>query len=454
MDKPLQRIDHIMWDAESPNSLATIAGILVFKKKLDKEKLLELIGKRLMRFERFQKKVIITNGHPMWHLDDEFHLPSHIHHIALPGKGGHKELQACISDLISQPLNYNKPLWDMHLIDNYNKGSVLLCRVHHALGDGMALVRVIFSLTGTSAKDSLSVPASDIRTKPKKLREELESILGTGMDLYHDARELISNPALLADTLQNNWKTVKELGELVLGKPVTGSMYKGKLGLSKKAAWTEPLSLDTFKALSKYHKVKINDILLALVAGAIRKHLQAHGQKTTEGLKIVIPINLRKGTEIKSMHNEFGWLSLDLPIHLSGFKARLTEIRKKTATMKPSAAPLLLNGLIHLAADYTPVVAKQVFMEYMGNHIAGAITNVPGPDHPIYLAGEKVEDLVFWIPHTVILGIGISLMSYNGKVYMGIVTDEGLVSDPDMVVDAFTAELNQQEKLLRQKQLQ
>jgi diacylglycerol O-acyltransferase len=122
--------------------------------------------------------------------------------------------------------------------------------------------------------------------------------------------------------------------------------------------------------------------------------------------------------------------------------------------MKPSAAPLLLNGLIHLAADYTPVVAKQVFMEYMGNHIAGAITNVPGPDHPIYLAGEKVEDLVFWIPHTVILGIGISLMSYNGKVYMGIVTDEGLVSDPDMVVDAFTAELNQQEKLLRQKQLQ
>jgi diacylglycerol O-acyltransferase len=103
---------------------------------------------------------------------------------------------------------------------------------------------------------------------------------------------------------------------------------------------------------------------------------------------------------------------------------------------------VLITQLLHIVADYTPPLAKELFMDYMGKHIAGVITNVPGPDHPIYMAGEKVEDLIFWIPHTSTLGIGISLMSYNSKVYMGIVTDEGLVKDPEVIIDSFIAELN------------
>src|ERR1019366_6954423 len=161
MDKPLQRIDHIMWDAESPNSLVTIAGIMAFKERFSKDKLVEIIKKRLLRYDRFQKKVVIKDGNPMWHEDECFQLQTHIHHIALPGKGGYTELQECISDLISQPFNYSKPLWDVHLIDNYNNGSVLLWRLHHSIGDGMSLVKVIFSLTGTSAKDSLSATGGE-----------------------------------------------------------------------------------------------------------------------------------------------------------------------------------------------------------------------------------------------------------------------------------------------------
>jgi diacylglycerol O-acyltransferase len=130
----------------------------------------------------------------------------------------------------------------------------------------------------------------------------------------------------------------------------------------------------------------------------------------------------------------------------------LKFIRKKTVVLKPSAEPVLLHELLHVVADYTPQPVKNMFLEFMGKHIAGVITNVPGPQHPIYFAGEKVEDLSFWVPHTVPLGIGVSLMSYNGKVYMGIVTDEGLVSDPDSIVNAFTEELNRMEMLLLSKQ--
>ena len=133
---------------------------------------------------------------------------------------------------------------------------------------------------------------------------------------------------------------------------------------------------------------------------------------------------------------------------------RIAFISEKTTTLKPSAEPLFLNEMLHLLADYTPMAVQKIFMEFMGKHITGVVSNVPGPDHPVYLAGNMVEDLMFWIPHTVSLGIGISLMSYNGKVYMGLVTDEGLVNDPDAIVAAFTNELNQQKKLLsRKKQL-
>ena len=446
MDKPLQRIDHLMWDAEAPNSLVTIAGMMLFKKPINKEKLIQIIEDRLMRFERFGKKVIFLDGSPRWHKDEQFQLQTHMHHIALPGRGGYKELQRCISDLISQPLNYNKPLWDIHLIDNYEGGYVLLWRLHHAIGDGMGLVKVIYSLTGTTANSSLS--AVDETVPDHKKVSELSQLAEIGKGVYEDVKHLIQNPALLRDSLENSWKTALELKELFFGKSVKDTIYKGKLGLTKKAAWTDPLPLELFKKLAKQHNAKINDVLLALVAGAIRKHLLLHGQKTESDLKIIAPVNIRKATEVNILHNEFSFISLDLPVHIASFKKRIDVIREKTAALKPSIEPFFINELLHFVADYTPMVAKQLLLEFMGKHIMGVVTNVPGPSHPIYLAGNKVEDLMFWVPHTMPLGIGISLMSYNGKVYMGIVTDDKLVNDPDKIVNAFTSELSRLGKLV------
>ena len=452
MDKPLQRIDHLMWDAETPNSLVTIAGIMTFKKPLSRQKLTDIITKRLLRFERFQKRVILKEGNPHWHLDEHFKLQTHIHHIALPGKGGYKELQECVSDLISQPLNHNKPLWDIHLIDNYKGGSVLLWRLHHAIGDGIALVKVVFSLTGKSAKESMMVTDEGfIRPKRKNAADNLDQLVQLSKSTYEEAMHLLKNPSLFRDTFRKNWRTTKEISELFLGRTVDNTIYKGHMGLVKKAAWAEPFALDTFKRIAKQYNVKINDVLLALVAGAFRKHLISHHQKVNEGMKIIVPVNLRKENEIAKLHNEFSFISLDLPVHISSFEKRIAFISEITTTLKPSAEPLFLNEMLHLLADYTPMAVQKIFMEFMGKHITGVVSNVPGPRHPVYLAGSKVEDLMFWIPHTVSLCIGISLMSYNEKVYMGLVTDEGLVNDPDAIVAAFTRELNLQKKLLPRK---
>ena len=447
MDKPLERIDHIMWDADTPDSIATIAGIMTFKRPLNKVRMKEIVEKRLLRYERFQNTVIVKDGSPMWHFDENFQLDNHIHHIALPGKGGYKELQECVSDLISHPLDYNRPLWDIHVIDNYKNGTALLWRVHHVIGDGMALVKVIFSLTGISAKDSIAVFGEHDKPKPQKVKDQVEYIVDLGVSLYEDAMHLFGNPHLLRDTLQRNWQLAREVGDLFRNRKAN-HLYKGEPGQSKKAAWSEPLPLKTFKKLSKHYGVKINDIMLATVAGAMRKHLMRHKEKINDGVKVVIPVNLRREGDVNSLQNDFSFITVELPVHIASFAERAAFIKEKTAALKPSANSMLMTEMIHIVADYTPLKAKQKLLGFLGKSIAGVVTNVPGPKHPIYLGGGKVEDLMFWVPHTVPLGVGVSLMSYNEKVYMGIVTDNVLVKDPDIIVKAFASELKRADKLI------
>ena len=448
MDKPLQRIDHIMWDADTPDSIATIAGIMTFKKKLNKAHMLEVLEKGLMRYERFQKTVIIKDGNPMWHdAKDSFILENHIHHIALPGKGGYAELQACVSDLISHPLDYSKPLWDIHVIDNYNNGTALFWRVHHVIGDGIALVKVIFSLTGISAKDSLTVFGKKEKPRRVKVKDKVEYIVDLGMSLYEEAKQLLHDPSIVRDMLHHNWELAKEAGDLFKNKKAN-RLYKGEPGQAKKAAWIGPLPLDTFKQLAKHYEAKVNDVMLATVAGAMRRHLQKHKQALSEVVKVVIPVNIRREGEVNSLNNDFSFITVNLPVHLSSFAKRVDYIKKKTTALKPTANSMLMTEMIHIVADYTPLNAKQKMLAFMGKSIAGVVTNVPGPQHPIYLAGGKVEDLMFWVPHTVPLGMGVSLMSYNKKVYMGIVSDNVLVKDPDFIVKGFAAELKRAEKLL------
>jgi WS/DGAT/MGAT family acyltransferase len=455
MDKPLRKVDLMMWDVEMPTSLVTITGMMTFKGKIDRKKVLAVLQERLLKFERFHKKVIIKKGNPHWHPDEDFDLESHVHHIVLPGKGTHKVLQQTISDLMSEPLNYAKPLWQVHLIDNYNGGSAIVWRLHHAIADGIALVKVIFSLTGSSAKESLDLHLKPIssasKNKGKGFDKVLENLLHKGEDLFEEAGHLIREPHLLQDTLQNTWDTSKEIVNLFMGKALKKSLYKGTLSASKIAAWSVDLPLQEVKELRSHYETTINDVLLALVTGALRKHLLHHGEKPQEGLRVVIPVNLRKKDDIIKMHNDIGMLSIELPVHLPSAAKRLHFIREKTQMLKHSIEPLLVNKLLEAVADYLPAFSKQKFADFMGSKIAAVVTNVPGPNHPVYLAGKKAEDILFWIPHTTPLGIGVSLMSYNNKVYLGVVTDKKVVDDPDFITKAFEAELRSMNRVLARK---
>lgn len=447
-DKPLQRVDHMMWDAEAPNSPVTIAGLMTFSKNISTEKVLDTVVNGLLHYERFKKKVVVKEKGPHWRLDESFQAHTHIHRIALPGKGGAKELQVCVSDLVSQPFNYNKPLWEVHIIENYNGGTALLWRLHHAIADGMALIKVVFSLTGATAKESLAITnGTAIKEDHHGVKHELDEAMELLRKFYDEAQEAMKHPELVGAAFKNSIATMKEVAGIFLGKTVAKSIYKGKLGYAKTVAWSEPFPLADVKKIGKANGCTVNDVLLTAATGALRKHLLKHKEKPTQGLRIVVPINMRKQGSVTKLHNEFGWLSVELPVHMPKQKDRLKFIREKTVMLKPSIEPFFLNEVVHVLADYSPLKVKQWFLDFLGTKIAGVVTNVPGPKQPVYLAGQKVEDLMFWVPHTTALGIGLSLMSYNGKVYMGLVTDSQLVPDPDVVTKAFGQEIKAMSKL-------
>lgn len=450
MDKPLRKIDHMMWDVDMPTSLVTITGMMCFEEPISKKKLTKVIENRLLKFERFHKKVILKNKKPVWHFDETFSLGAHIHHIALPAPGNYEKLQEVVSDLISQPLDHSKPLWQVHLIDNFNGGSVVLWRLHHAIADGIALIKVVFSLTGSTKEASLEtiLHESAKARQQHTLMHDIHELLQTGKDLYAEAQHLWKEPEAIKDTLKESWSITKELGRLFLGESVQGTIYKGELSYSKKAAWSEPLPLNEIKQIGKQHQATVNDILLALITGAIRRHLVKHKQNLKKCIRVVVPVNVRKKNEEIRVHNKIGMLSIELPVHIKDVKKRIAYIREKTELLKHSIEPVLIYNMLNILADVIPASLEQKFSNYIGSQIAGVVTNVPGPKDSVFFAGVRVKDLMFWVPQTSPLGIGVSIISYNNRVCLGVVTDTNLVDDPDEIIHGYYQEFEAMKTLL------
>lgn len=451
MDKPLSSLDRMMWDVNTPHSLVTITGMMTFEKKVNVIKLKEIIQTRLLLFERFRMKVILKRNKPIWHEDTAFDLDNHVHQITLPSLGGYEELQTVVSKLISQPLEADKPLWQVHIIDNFEGGTAIVWRLHHAIADGIALIKVVFSLTGATRAESLStaVEQEDFESQAHTLKEDMVQLINTGKDIYQQGQELLKNPTQIKDALKETWFISKELGKLFFGSSVSDTIYKGKLSYSKKVAWSDALSLQDIKKIRLQYKATVNDILLALITGALRRHLIKHKQPLDKCIRIVVPVNMRKKGEKIKVINKIGMLSIELPVQIKSSKERIEYIVEKTKVLKHSIEPILIYNLLHVLADVVPATIERKFSDFIGTKIVGVITNVPGPTTPIYLVGQKVKDIMFWVPQTSPLGIGISIISYNNRVCLGVATDTNLVQDPDEIINGYYKEFEAMMKTVK-----
>ena len=443
----MSSVDAAWLGMEDPTNLMMVTGVMAFDGRMDVKRLHLTLERRLAPYARFRQKVVRPRTRanlPHWEDDKEFAVDNHVTHIALASPANDAALRKLVSDLMSTPLDYAKPLWHMHLIDGYRDGSVLLTRVHHSIADGIALVRVLLSLTDEKA--DAPAPARSRKAPARAAAFPLEWLPTAIRRGVKAGQDLASRPDRMVEVARLGVHGAYRLGRLVVLPPDPGTVFKGELGRRKRAAWSEPLPLEDFKSIGKAHGATVNDVLVAAATGALRRYMEKRGEPTAGvAIRASVPVNLRPLDKAHELGNAFGLVFLTLPVGIADPARRLRAIKKEMDGLKQSPEALVAFGVLSLMG-FAPVEVEQVGLRFFGSKATAVLTNVPGPRQQLYLAGRKVDRVMFWVPQSGHLGLGVSIISYAGGVMLGVATDARLVPDPERIVEAFKVEFEAMRK--------
>jgi diacylglycerol O-acyltransferase len=450
--KPMSNVDAAWLHMESPTNLMLISGVMSFYEKLEFSQLKELIEDRLLPFERFRQKVVtstLPGVGPRWVDDSHFNLRSHLQRVALPDPGGQKELQEMVSTIMSTPLDFSKPLWQFQYVENYRGGSAVVARIHHCIADGIALVRVLLSLTDDSPKGTTTTRRTRRRRKPlgsgfwlpEVVNDAVYSVGRITARMVDKTLETLSDPTRAAQMVADGARGTGVLARLATMSADPKTIFKGELTTAKRVAWSAVMPLADVKAYSRSQHATINDVLLAGVTGALRRYMLSR-KADVEGLNIraVVPVNLRPESDIIKLGNKFGLVFLALPIGLADRRERLLELKKRMDKIKASSEPMVIFALLN-AVGLTGPKVESLALQLFGSKATAVMTNVPGPREEIFLAGKAMRSMMFWVPQSARLGLGVSILSYAGQVRLGVATDSGMVPDPESIIEAFQEEM-------------
>ncbi len=450
----MSRVDTAWLRMERPTNPMMITGVLMFDESMSLPRLKRVIQQRFLSYQRFRQKPVEGATGAQWVEDDAFDLDWHVRLSGLPGKSGpaaeKKALERFASQLASSPLDPTKPLWQFHLVERYQGGSALVARIHHCYADGIALVQVLLSLTDTSRE-----PAEARRLDKAWLKQEAApvarrvgavdryvklggKVLEQGMAMYRD-------PTLAGVIAKEGGEIARELVNALALPDDPPSLLRGRLGVSKRVAWAEPLDLEEVKAVGRACDCTVNDVLMAAAAGALRGYMLDRGENL-DGitLRATVPVNLRPLEHARKLGNHFGLVFLELPVGEDNPLRRLERVADCMNQLKSSRQAIVAYGLL-AALGVAPPPLQELALEMFSRKASAVATNVPGPQQTLYMAGCTLRDMMFWVPQTGSIGIGLSIMSYRGQVHFGLISDARLIPDPEAVIRRFGAEF---EKLL------
>lgn len=450
--EPIANVDTAWLRMEQPTNLMMITGLIMLDGSSDFEQLKEVVASRFLAFRRFRQKAVQTPRGCWWEIDEDFEITSHIRRAALPGDAGKQELEAFVSDLASTPLDQYRPLWQFHYVENYVDGPVLVVRIHHCYADGMALVQVMLSLTDPDPEKSALLVEPKVwkdqqarrSTVFKRLMEPARGgadlIQHLGNRLFEEIAELIHDPGQTGEYVNDASEILAELATTVLLSDDPPSRFKGPLGVRKKVSWADPVSLEEVKAVSRALGCTVNDVLIAVMTGALHRYLGDYGEDPSElEIRATIPVNLRPLEHARELGNHFGLVFLDLPVSEANPLARVYRVAENMYQLKHSRQAEVSLGLL-AALGMAPSALQKPALELFSRKASTVLTNVPGPRKPLFMAGSEIRQMMFWVPQTGSVGLGISILSYQDKVFCGMISDHKLVPDPERVMSRFVVE--------------
>jgi diacylglycerol O-acyltransferase / wax synthase len=447
--KTMSTADAAWLHMDRPTTLMVVNAVLWFDEPLDIERAREIIEQRLVeQYPRFHRRVVepaLGLGNPVWEDDPAFDLDRHVHHLALPEPGDTAALQALVGDLMAAPLDRSKPLWDIYVVDGYGAGTALVSRMHHAIADGIALARLLLSLTDEQPHAGIA-PDPPARNGGRGRLAAVTEPVGAGARVaraaLHEGIELAEHPrAETGSLIDRAGADARALGKLLLTPADRETVLSGELGAVQRVAWSQRIPLADVKRIGRQTGCTVNDVLVAAMTGALHGYLAQRGSLVDE-LRVMVPFNLRPLDQPlpRELGNRFGLVYLSLPVGLDDAERRLEEIHQRMDAIKRSPEGPLSYGILGLLGR-TPPPVEQRLLGLFTPKVTAVLTNVPGPRHPVYFAGTRVAGVVGWVPAGGGISTGICIFSYDEGVIVALRVNARLVPDPQSIITAFDDEV-------------
>lgn len=404
---------------DRPENLMVVSGFFRFATPVARERLEAALREGLLRYDRFRQRVEDTGSalaRPRWVDCPDFDLDRHLGEETLAAPGDDGALAAAIEPRLATPLPRDRPLWEMRLLHGYGAGSALLFRVHHAMADGIALLQVLLDACEPAPGAAREAPQS----RPKRP--------------WHWWALLPLTAPLWALSFLGvaTW--------LIVRPQDPDTVYRAALTGRKRIAWTPPLPLAEVKALATAAGCKINDLLMTVAAGALRRHAAERGRPARD-VRALVPVNMRPASRAGELGNAFSLVSPTLPLAEPAGHSRLRLVKRRMDRLKRSPEAHAVLTVVRLFGFMGARLQHRI-QRFLIRKTSLVMTNVPGPRRPLAMAGATIERVMFWVPMFGPTALGLSIFTYADELSMGVLSDEAALPEPAELARAIVAELD------------
>lgn len=407
------------------------------------DELVAHVEARLHLVPRYRQRLAFVpfdQGRPVWVDDPHFNTRYHVQHHALPPPGSDEQLKHLVGRAFSQQLDRNKPLWELWLVEGYHDDRfAILGKTHHALVDGISgvdITTVLFDVTPepapTAAPEQPWVPRP-LPSSAQLLADALLERATVPAEALRGIRAAIARPRRVARELLGD---VRAVGSFTLpgARSAPASPLNVRIGPHRRFAWSEE-RLDRVKAIKNALGGTVNDVMLATVAGGLGRYLRAHGHPTIDlALRAMIPVSVRADEERGALGNQVAAVWASLPVGETDPVERLALVRAEMDGLKESHQAVGARLLTELTGFAPPtVMAQAARLQARQRYFNLVVTNVPGPQFPLYVLGRRMRAIYPMVPLAQNLALGIAIMSYDGTVAFGLNADYDALPDLELL---------------------
>jgi WS/DGAT/MGAT family acyltransferase len=452
----LTSIDASFLTNETSVSHMHVGAILIFEgpppKYVD---LVEHVRGRLSQVPRFRQRLVVPPleaGRPLWADDVNFNLTYHIRHSALPAPGGEDELRRLAGRVFSQQLDRSKPLWELWLVQGLERDRfAILTKTHHAMVDGISGVdigTVLFDLEPVPASAPVEddwVPQSEPSTTELVARAATDGAVWP-LKLVERVLEVARHPETAARKLTEALEGVAEVAG-AFADPAPDVPLNQPIGPHRRFVWARS-ELATFKRIKDGLGGTVNDVVLTVVTGALREWLHGRGIRT-EGLELraLVPVSIRTEDERGELGNRIAAMRGPLPVYVEDPVRRLRVVSEQMEGLKRSKQALGAE-VISRFNDFAPptLLAQAARVNFSTRLFNLIVTNVPGPQIPLYVLGRELEEVfpVAFLPEN--HAMAVAIMSYNGRIGFGLLADYDSMEDVDEIAEGLSRSLAELEE--------